>query len=101
MAPDIPAPEGIARAIAALPASLFVGSVSGPLNAEATTLASKLDPKLAEIQADIAATLELCHPGNEPSAGRLEGNVDELRAGGEYFVVCSCMGCLENTNGVL
>lgn len=43
-------PEGIARALAALPAALFVGDVSGPLNAEATALAQKLDPKLEQIK---------------------------------------------------
>lgn len=42
--------EGIARAVAALPAALFVGDVSGPLDAEASTLAEKLDPKLEEIK---------------------------------------------------
>lgn len=83
MAPDPHAPEDIARAVAALPAALFVGSVSGPLNAEATTLASELDPKLADIQEDIAATLELCHAGNEPSVGRLKEDVEEVRAGGD------------------
>lgn len=85
MAPDVLAPESIARAVAALPASLFVGSVSLPLNAEATTLASQLDPKIADIQGNIAATLELCHSGNEPSGGRLKDDVEELRAGGEYI----------------
>lgn len=85
MAPDPLAPESIARAVAALPVSLFIGSVSLPLNAEVTTLASELDPKITDIQAQIAATLELCHPGNEPSAGRLKDDVDDLRAGGEYI----------------
>lgn len=43
-------PEGIARAVAALPAALFVGDVSGPLNAEASALARQLDPKLEQIK---------------------------------------------------
>ena len=43
-------PEGIARAVSALPAALFVGDVSGPLNAEATALARQLDPKLEQIK---------------------------------------------------
>lgn len=42
--------ESVARAVAALPAALFVGDVSGPLNAEAIALAEKLDPKLEEIK---------------------------------------------------
>lgn len=51
MAPvDALHPEGIARAVVSLPTALFVGGVSGPLNAEASALADKLDPKLSEIQ---------------------------------------------------
>lgn len=33
-----------------LPAALFIGDVSGPLNAEAGALAEELDPKLEEIK---------------------------------------------------
>lgn len=51
MAPvDALHPEGIARAVVSLPTALFVGGVSGPLNAEASALVEKLDPKLSEIQ---------------------------------------------------
>eukprot|EP00904_Undaria_pinnatifida_P008553 jgi/Undpi1/4828/HiC_scaffold_19.g08181.m1 len=74
-------PEGIARAVAALPAALFVGDVSGPLNAEASALARQLDPKLEQIKTEIDATLELCHAGNEPSAGPWQENVEAVRAG--------------------
>ena len=35
-------------------------------------------------QADMDATLELCHPGNEPSAGRWKDNVDAVRTSGEH-----------------
>lgn len=42
--------ESVARAVASLPSALFVGDVSGPLNAEAIALAEKLDPKLEEIK---------------------------------------------------
>ncbi|CAM9292881.1 unnamed protein product [Ascophyllum nodosum] len=82
MAPgDVINAESVARAVAALPAALFVGDVSGPLNEEVTVLADKLDPKLEEIKADMDATLELCHHGNEPSAGRLKDNIDAVRTG--------------------
>lgn len=37
-----------------------------------------------DTQADMDATLELCHPGNEPSAGRWKDNVDAVRASGEH-----------------
>ena len=51
MAPgDVINAESVARAVAALPAALFVGDVSGPLNEEVTVLADKLDPKLEEIK---------------------------------------------------
>lgn len=53
-------PEGIARAVAALPAALFVGDVSGPLNAEACALAEKLDPKLDQIKVPLGLDTELC-----------------------------------------
>lgn len=42
--------EAIARAVTGLPAALFIGDVSGPLNAEAGALAEELDPKLEEIK---------------------------------------------------
>lgn len=42
--------EGIARAVTSLPAAVFIGDVSGPLNAEASALAEKLDPKLEDIK---------------------------------------------------
>ncbi|CAN0245551.1 unnamed protein product [Pylaiella littoralis] len=67
--------EAIARALTGLPAALFIGDVSGPLNAEAGALAEELDPKLEEIKRDIDATLELCHSGNEPSPGRWQDDV--------------------------
>lgn len=88
MAPEPVAAEGIARAISSLPAALYVGDVSGPLNAEATKLAQRLDRKIAEIQTDISASLELCHPGNEPSAGRLKDDMEALRSGGRCFALC-------------
>lgn len=83
MAPESIPPEGVARAISALPTALFIGDVSGPLNAEAATLSEELDPKFSAIQADIAATLELCHAGNEPVVGRLKEDVESLRSGSE------------------
>lgn len=42
--------EAIARAVTSLPAAVFIGDVSGPLNAEASALAERLDPKLEEIK---------------------------------------------------
>lgn len=60
MAPgDVLNPEGIARAVASLPCALFVGDVSGPLNAEASALAESLDPKLEEIKVYLQQYLEL------------------------------------------
>lgn len=89
MAPEPLSADGIARAVSSLPTALFVGDVSGPLNAEATTLSQQLDPKLNEIRAEIAATLELCHAGNEPSAGALKEDVEALRLGGEFIAISS------------
>ncbi|CAM9342001.1 unnamed protein product [Ectocarpus sp. 6 AP-2014] len=73
--------EAIARAVTGLPSAVFVGGVSGALDAEASALADKLDPKLEEIKTDINAALELCHSGNEPSAGEWQDDVETLRAG--------------------
>lgn len=53
MAPPVEAPlnpEAVARAVTGLPAALFIGDVSGPLNAETSALGEKLDPKLEEIK---------------------------------------------------
>lgn len=53
MAPPAEAPlspEAVARAVTGLPAALFIGDVSEPLNAESTALGEKLDPKLEEIK---------------------------------------------------
>eukprot|EP00903_Cladosiphon_okamuranus_P011298 g10653.t1 len=84
MAPPVEAPlspEAVARAVTGLPAALFIGDVSGPLNAEASSLGEKLDPKLEDIKADIDATLELCHSGNEPSAEQWHEDVGAVRLG--------------------
>lgn len=57
MAPPVEAPlnpEAIARAVTGLPAALFIGDVSGPLNAETSALGEKLDPKLEEIKVSFA-----------------------------------------------
>lgn len=49
--PDAPLdPGAVASAVTGLPAALFIGGVSGPLNAEASTLAEELDPKLEQIK---------------------------------------------------
>lgn len=53
MPPPVEAPlnaEAVARAVTGLPAALFIGDVSGPLNAETSALGEKLDPKLEEIK---------------------------------------------------
>ena len=42
--------EAIARAVTGLPSAVFVGGVSGALDAEASALVDKLDPKLEEIK---------------------------------------------------
>ena len=42
--------EAIARAVTGLPSAVFIGGVSGALDAEASVLADKLDPKLEEIK---------------------------------------------------
>ncbi|CAM9688359.1 unnamed protein product [Ectocarpus sp. 12 AP-2014] len=73
--------EAVARAVTGLPSAVFVGDVSGALDAEASALADKLDPKLEEIKTDINAALELCHSGNEPSAGEWQDDVETLRSG--------------------
>ncbi|CAN0061437.1 unnamed protein product [Ectocarpus sp. 13 AM-2016] len=73
--------EAVARAVIGLPSAVFVGDVSGALDAEASALADKLDPKLEEIKTDINAALELCHSGNEPSAGEWQDDVETLRSG--------------------
>ncbi|CAM9463413.1 unnamed protein product [Scytosiphon promiscuus] len=73
--------EGIARAVTGLPAAVFIGDVSGPLNAEASVLAETLDPKLEGIKGDINATLELCHAGNEPSVEHWQEDVHAVRSG--------------------
>lgn len=55
--------EAIARALTGLPAALFIGDVSGPLNAEAGALAEELDPKLEEIKVSARASsspIEAC-----------------------------------------
>ena len=49
MAPPL-SPEAVARGVTGLPAALFIGDVSGPLNAETNALGEKLDPKLEEIK---------------------------------------------------
>lgn len=63
MAPPSETPldaEAVARAVTGLPAALFIGDVSGPLNAEASTLAEELDPKLEEIKVRTTETLRRC-----------------------------------------
>eukprot|EP00752_Nemacystus_decipiens_P005779 g5228.t1 len=74
-------PEAVARAVTGLPAALFIGDVSGPLNAETTALGEKLDPKLEEIKADVDAALELCHSGNVPVADQWYEDVEAVRLG--------------------
>ncbi|CAB1111380.1 unnamed protein product [Ectocarpus sp. CCAP 1310/34] len=73
--------EAVARAVTGLPSAVFVGGVSGALDAEASALADKLDPKLEEIKTDINAALEVCHSGNEPSAAEWQDDVETLRSG--------------------
>ncbi len=63
MAPQSETPldaEAVARAVTDLPAALFIGDVSGPLNAEASTLVEELDPKLEEIKVRRTKTLHRC-----------------------------------------
>ena len=41
-------------------------------------------------QAEIDATLELCHAGNEPSAGPWQEDLEAVRAGGEERADLHC-----------
>ncbi|CAM9574890.1 unnamed protein product [Choristocarpus tenellus] len=71
--------EAVVRASTSLPTALFAGAVSVPLNEEAKMLVTELDPKMAKIRNDVAATLELCHDGNKPDVEKLDQDIKSLK----------------------